>query len=155
MMKRGRQPIDILPGTKMAKLEVLDHRHLAFIAGVVSGKSYPKAAREAGFSKAYSNKASITLMRNQMVLDELERQREKIQKAHNYDVEMAMRECNEALLFARETKNANALTKTVELKAKLMGLLIDKIDQRNVGGFEIRIGGIDEDSVIEGEKLDS
>lgn len=60
-----------------------------------------------------------------------------------YNLEAAMREADEAIAFAIKTGNANAYVKAAELKAKLNGLLVDKM-QIQLPAFSLRIGGIDD-----------
>lgn len=69
-----------------------------------------------------------------------------------YNADVAMNECESAILFAKETGNANAYVKAVELKSKLKGLLVEKVDMRQVG-FQIQIGGITDkpEKVVESE----
>lgn len=59
-----------------------------------------------------------------------------------YGVKEAMKEIEEACDFARFTKNATALANLLQLKAKINGLIIDKMDHRVSGNFQINIGGI-------------
>lgn len=49
-----------------------------------------------------------------------------------YDVSKAMVECDQACSFAYEKGNAMALVKALELKAKLAGLLIERIQVETV-----------------------
>jgi phage terminase small subunit len=49
--------------------------------------------------------------------------------AVRYELEDAMRECDEALAVAKEGKNAAAMARCVELKAKLNGLMVE--DRKN------------------------
>lgn len=49
-------------------------------------------------------------------------------KAAVYDLTIAMKEANDAAAFAREKGNSMALVKAVELRSKLSGLLIDRIE---------------------------
>lgn len=60
-----------------------------------------------------------------------------------YNAEQAMLEAEEAMQFARETENANAFVKAIELRSKLKGLLIEKHQVQQVG-FQINIGGIED-----------
>lgn len=62
-------------------------------------------------------------------------------KAAAYNIDAAMKECEDAIEFARETENANAYVKAVELKSKLQGLLVEKHQIQQVP-FTISIGGI-------------
>lgn len=74
----------------------------------------------------------------------VEEHREKLKKATQYDLQAAIRELDEAIIFARETENANALVKALELKMKGHGLLIEKHDVRTFAAFSIKISGIDD-----------
>ena len=47
--------------------------------------------------------------------------------------------------FAFEIKNATAAVRASELKAKLTGLLVDRVDQRNVGQLRVEIVRLSED----------
>lgn len=63
-------------------------------------------------------------------------------KLKQYGVEECMKEITEACQFARDTKNATALANLLQLKAKINGLVIDKMDHRISGSFQINISGI-------------
>ena len=49
-------------------------------------------------------------------------------KAAVYDLTTAMKECEDVIAFARQHKNSMAYCKAVELRAKLSGLLIEKVE---------------------------
>lgn len=66
----------------------------------------------------------------------------------------AMKEAEMTIQFARETENASAMVKAVELRSKLMGLLVDKIDLRASVGFKVAISGIDDEPVREPEPVE-
>lgn len=53
--------------------------------------------------------------------------RERAAATAAYDVSQCMDECNAAIAFARQNRNAMAMMKGLELKAKLAGLLIERI----------------------------
>ena len=59
-----------------------------------------------------------------------------------YGLKEAMKEIDEACEFAKFTKNATALANLLMLKAKINGLVIDKMDHRISGSFQINISGI-------------
>ena len=75
--------------------------------------------------------------------------RNAVAKKSEYNLERLMDELNDGAAFSRETGNATALARFTELKAKAMGLLIERIDQRQVGSFEINITGIGQSSAAE------
>lgn len=59
-----------------------------------------------------------------------------------YGLKECMKEIDEACEFAKFTKNATALANLLMLKAKINGLVIDKMDHRISGSFQINISGI-------------
>jgi hypothetical protein len=69
--------------------------------------------------------------------------REMAEKA-GYTASAAMQEANDAIEFAKATKNANAYVKAVELRAKMSGLLVDRVDVRSLTAFSINLSGIDD-----------
>jgi hypothetical protein len=70
--------------------------------------------------------------------------RATISKETNYDLARMMQEADEGLELARETENANAFAKCVELRAKCNGLIVEKHDMRIAAGFKIIMSGIDD-----------
>ena len=76
------------------------------------------------------------------IAKEIETLRAALREKTGYTMEVAMSECEEAVEFARGTKNANAYVKALELKAKLNGLLIEKHDHRMVANFAINVEGV-------------
>lgn len=77
------------------------------------------------------------------VQEEINRRRKQVADSVDYDVGVAMEEAKEAMVFAKETENANAYVKAVELRSKLQGLLVDRHDIRSLGQFQINIVGLD------------
>jgi hypothetical protein len=69
--------------------------------------------------------------------------RSQLRAEANFNAEKAMAELIEAMQFARETKNATALARCIELRAKLSGLL-DTRDKGPTAAFQININGIDD-----------
>lgn len=83
----------------------------------------------------------------------LNKLRGEIVQHTKYDVDRAMQDMREAAAFARETENATALVRAHELMMKLHGLLIERVDQRQVGNFQVAISGIDDEP--EPEKIEA
>lgn len=121
----------------------ITHRHVAFVAGILAGKTQKKAAQDAGFFAQTATK----LMRNPLVIEELARQRQIVRARTGYDAEAMMNELDAAITHAKETENAGAYVKAIELKGKLHGLLIERVDQRQVAAFSINISGIDDQPI--------
>lgn len=82
-------------------------------------------------------------------LEYLESQRKKLADATQYDLRAAIKELDEAIQFAKDTENANAYAKLIELKMKGYGLLIEKHDVRQFSSFSISIAGVDTPLAIE------
>ena len=107
--------------------EPVNSRQRKFIEAVAAGLPAQEAARRAGYSPAYSRKAS-RLLRCHAVAAAVADIRERACAAAAYDVTVAMKEAESAATFARVNKNSMALVKAYELRAKLSGLLIDRVE---------------------------
>ncbi len=75
---------------------------------------------------------------------ELEKRREVIRAENDYTREKAMDELEATMKFARETKNAGALAKAVELRTKLAGLLIERRDVRQAQVIKVEVVQFDD-----------
>lgn len=101
-------------------------------------------AIEAADRAGYSGKvAAQRLLNTPIVKKEVAARRESVSKKIEYTAETAMEELKEAMQFAKDTRNATAMVKAIETRAKVMGLLIEKNDVRLLGQFSINISGID------------
>jgi hypothetical protein len=116
----------------------------AFAEHYLKNGSASAAARAIGYAPLSSRKAGSRLLRDPTVQEMIEKARSEMQARATYSAELAMKELDQAMDFSRETGNATALARCVELKAKLAGLMVERIDQRQVGGFQVRIIGIDD-----------
>lgn len=111
------------------------------------------AAVAAGYAKSNAKNAGWRLLhKNEAIAAAISDARKSLVEKGQYNLEKAMIEAEEAMKFARETENANAFTKAVELRSKLNGLLVEKHDVRQVG-FQIQISGIDFPKKIEEEDI--
>lgn len=114
----------------------LDPTRLQFIAAFIRLGEVNKACREAGIATGTGSK----YLKEPAIQKLLAESRDRIMAEAEYTTAKAMQEADDAIAFARSTENANAYVKAVELRAKLSGLLIEKIDVRQATGFQIRIG---------------
>ena len=105
----------------------LNERLRKLVQYVASGEPVQQAARHAGFSPSYSRKAS-RLLKHPAVAQALATVQTEARTAMAYTVVSAMKEADSAARFAREHKNPMALVKATELRAKLSGLLIDRVE---------------------------
>ncbi len=92
---------------------------------LATGMPQAHAAKHAGYkSKCSANDA----YRHPLVQEYLSTIRNRAAARTGHTVVVAMEEANGAMAFARETENATAYVKAVELRAKLSGLLIDRVE---------------------------
>jgi hypothetical protein len=89
------------------------------------GLTQSKAALEAGYS---AKQAGNKIERNPFVQRYLSNVRSNVQARVCHTVEIAMDEAKDTMQFAREKGNPMAYCKAVELRAKLSGLLIDRVE---------------------------
>lgn len=116
---------------------------MAFISHYLSGKGGAESAVAAGYTPSNArHRAYEMLNQDPLVMAAIKDAQEKLRKEANFNAEKAMDELNEAMKFARETKNATALARCIELRAKLAGLL-DTKDKGPTAAFQININGID------------
>ena len=89
----------------------------------------------------WSRKAS-TLLKKDHFQQELKRRRDDVRRKTEYGVAEAIEELNDAIKFAKTTKNATALVRALELKGKIAGLYVDKVEHSTAKGFQIQLGGM-------------
>jgi len=118
----------------------LSPKQAEFVAAYLKHGNAIQAARECGYSPTYAG--SLILV--PAVAAALADARNQVAIKGEYNLAAAMKEAEDAMVFARAANQANAYVKAVELRAKLQGLLIERVDQRQVGGFQIRILGVDD-----------
>lgn len=118
-----------------------------FLKAHAEGVGVLKAAEVAGYSKPKSSLS--TILNSPAVAGALEERRKVVAEKIVYTAVEAMKEAEEGMKFARETRNANAYVKAVELRTKLQGLLVEKHDFRMAGQFAINIKGIDDKPTID------
>lgn len=128
----------------------LTPRQMVFVENYLRTNDAKSAAIAAGFApKSAAERAHKLLHSVPAVMAAVNKARNAVAKKSEYNLERLMDELNDGMDFARETSNATALARFTELKAKAMGLLIERIDQRQVGSFEINITGIDKPKAAE------
>ncbi|HRB14916.1 MAG TPA: hypothetical protein PK224_03920 [Nitrospira sp.] len=103
-----------------------------YAAGIIKGLTKKQAAIEAGFSVSVAEHSVNKIHEKPAVQAAIEQARTEIRAAAVYDLTRAMRESLEVIEFAKQHKNAMAYFKAVEHRAKLSGLLIDRLDVKAV-----------------------
>ncbi len=132
-------------GKERGDVSILNPKQAKFVELYLSSGNARASATQAGFAPTYAQelvkvpavKAAIDLAN-----------KSSIQKGI-YNSEKLMSELNEYLLFARDTGNATAAARLIELKAKHMGLLIERLDVRQQTQFAINVFGLKTDEPSE------
>jgi hypothetical protein len=101
-----------------------------YVAAILKGASKKAAAMEAGFSESTAGHSATRLHKKESVQKALETARQELKTQTLYGIQECIREIDETIAYAKLHKNSMAMAKLIELKAKLMGLLVDKLDVR-------------------------
>jgi cyanate lyase len=128
----------------MAKLPV---QHAAFVAEILRGKSNIEAATAAwpGLRRGAAwQRITRLLGQNTAVKLAVDLARAALAKKAGYDLEAAMAELDAKIAhFEKYPNQGMAIARMLELKGKLMGLYIDRLDQRTISiPLTIDISGI-------------
>jgi phage terminase small subunit len=103
----------------------------AFCQAIVSGMSqadaYRQAYNAAKMKPATVQKRASELMANGEVAGRVAELRRPVVEKVQYSLEQAMIEAAEAMEVAREKMNGGAMVAAVQLRAKLNGLLVEKV----------------------------
>ena len=105
----------------------LTERQRRLVEFVASGDPVQQAARKAGFSASYARKSS-RLLKHPAIAQAVAAIRAEGRTLAGYGLAEAMKEAEDAARFARLKGNAMALVKSIELRARLSGLLIERIE---------------------------
>ena len=111
--------------TRKRKPKQITPRLLRYAELRAQGCTQSKAAVDAGYS---AKQAGGKAERNPLVQRYLLDVRSAVRCATAHTVVAAMIEAKAGMDFAEKTGNANAYVKAVELRAKLSGLLIDRVE---------------------------
>lgn len=120
----------------------LTPRKVRFAELVASGRSQADAAREAGYSLKAPRGAGYKLMQDPRVAALVRQLQAELRQRSEITADQMIREFDEAADFAKKTENATALVRAREMKAKLAGLMVERVDAR-VASFAVMIGGIE------------
>jgi hypothetical protein len=113
-------------GTKR-RFRPLFKRELLYVEALAAGKSRREALIAAGYKATNLGYAANSMAKNEAVQAALEEIQSKARTSVAYTVTVAMEEAQEVIEFAKQHRNAMAYFKAVEHRAKLSGLLVDRI----------------------------
>ena len=106
----------------------LTDKQQRYVENLSRGMASRAAALAAGYAHSYAMVAAHRLGKKPAVVEALAAVRKEGMKMAAYGLVEAMREADEAAQFARQHKNPMAVVKAAELRAKLSGLLIDRVE---------------------------
>jgi phage terminase small subunit len=106
----------------------LTDKQRRYVEGLARGLPSRDAAKAAGYSRSYAMVAAHRLKSKPAVVEALANVRREGMKMASYSLVEAMAEADAAAQFARQHKNPMAVVKAAELRAKLSGLLIDRVE---------------------------
>ena len=108
--------------------DALTDKQRRYVENIAKGMPSREAALAAGYSPSFSRVAAHRLGKKSEVSKAIESIQAEGRKVAVYDLATAMKEANEVCNFAKRHKNAMAFCKATELRAKLSGLLIDRVE---------------------------
>ena len=106
----------------------LTPRQERYVSFVLSGLTETEAARRAGYGAAYSKVAGSRIGIIPVVKMAIEKGQAQLREKALYEVEQAVAEVDKAIAFGYERTNPMSVAKLLELKCKLYGLLIERVE---------------------------
>ena len=132
----------------------LNAKEIKLLDGVMAGKDPEQAALDAGFPPKSAAARASQILNSAKGLAELAlRRRSLAEKTDLYNVPLAVKDLDVAIDLSLKAGNIANYMRAIELKAKLSGLMVERIDAR-VGTFSINISGIDETQGKRAEPID-
>jgi hypothetical protein len=114
----------------VAAMQALSPRHAMFVRAYLRSGNGAAAATAAGFAPKHAASRAWKLLRLPKVQAAIQAAHAMTAQGAAYDLQRGMAEAEAGIAFARETKNATAMIKGIELRLRLHGLLVDKSEIR-------------------------
>jgi phage terminase small subunit len=103
-----------------------------------------EAARLAGYAPATANREGARLNKTPKIMAVFDAVRLATAVGTLYSQATAMDELERGMAFAEKTENASAYIRGAELRARIAGVLVDRVDARvAVGAFAINVIGLE------------
>ena len=153
MPRKSAAPSELVATAKAARL-ALNPRQQAFVEAYalpspINGQAFnaSEACRRAGYSVKRADSTAQRLLRTPKIKAAVDAMRAEVAERAGYTTERCMAELEKGMSFALQTENASAYVRAVELRGKLTGLLVDRVDMRAaVGVFTLTVVGLDQPS---------
>lgn len=140
------QALPTLSAEVQQALAKLPTKKAAFVLNVAAGMLPADALLKAGWQMTRlvaGSTASRLLREDEAVKDAVAAIKADMAKRAEYDFDKFIAEMNDAMQFAKDTKNATALVRAVELKGKASGHIVERVDQRTqASGFSLVVAGV-------------
>lgn len=107
----------------------------AVLSGLSQADAYRKAYSAGKMKPATVQESASRLMANSKVAARVKELRAPVVAEVQYDLKVAMSECERALLMAEKLQKPAAMVQAIALRSKLHGLLVDR--------SEVRVGPLD------------
>ena len=102
-----------------------------------------QAALRAGFPVSTARSYARRLSKDPRIKAAIVAKHAELAAANAYTQEKCVAELDDAMDFAKRTSNASAFVRAIELKGKLHGYIVDRVDARiAVGTFQINVHGL-------------
>jgi hypothetical protein len=106
----------------------LTAKQAAFCREYIVDSNGTQAAVRAGYSERTANEQASQMLALPHIDAEVKRLQEEIATANNITVSALLIEAEQARAVAKEGKNASAMVAATTLKARLCGLLVDRVE---------------------------
>lgn len=110
----------------------LTQKQIKFLDAYAVSHNATDAAMSVGYTKSSAPQMARRTLENPRAVEYLSSLQQGSRAIVSYDIATAMRESLEVIQFAKEKGNAMAYFKAVEHRAKLSGLLIDRIQVEKI-----------------------
>ena len=110
------------------KERLLTDRLAKYVALVASGTNTRDTALACGYSPSYALVIGRRTAHKPQVREAIDGIRERGRAMAGYQFAQALQDCDASIAFSRLHKNSMALVKGIELKAKLTGLLVERVE---------------------------
>ena len=115
-----------------ARTPRLTQQQVRFLDAYSLSRNGVEAAKSVGYSQSSASQMAKRTLANPKAIEYLRSLQSESRAIAAYDLSLAMQESLEVIAFAKEHKNAMAYFKAVEHRAKLSGLLIDRVQVATV-----------------------
>jgi len=133
-------------GPKKGSTRKLSEKQKRFVEeylgnGGDASKAYAIGYGHVGGKKTFLSSQGYQKKNMPAIAEEIERRRKQLETKTSYRLQDFMDETELAMAFALKTENATAYVRTIELRGKAHGHMVEK-HEHSVSGFNLSIGGV-------------